>query len=319
MNLKRIEPYKAPHIIDTLDSVLSQSLNPVEVIVVDDGSTDGGDLVVEELYKGRVTLIRQSNAGVAAARNTGIAYATGDYVAFLDADDLWSVHFLQELDQLARQHPDMAMLATAYQYKVSETDYRQPKIRMGRAARREVLKHKSIKHYFAIAANGDLPFCASSVAIKKQFFNQYGGFPVNESMGEDQCVWSRVAHYSEIAYSPRQLSVYNTAASARACAAHPPLEECEFSRRLLKQALTEANISPAKRASMVRYTAAHMLDLAERNIAVENDVVARALLSDYRCKLKPLKYFKVLGRLWFRFFSGGLIDYLKEERRFLDF
>jgi glycosyltransferase involved in cell wall biosynthesis len=81
----------AAYIRQTLHSVLAQTYQSLEVIVVDDGSEDGTDAIAEEFVKkdSRVQLVRQCNAGVGAARNTGIRMARGEYIAPLDADDLW--------------------------------------------------------------------------------------------------------------------------------------------------------------------------------------------------------------------------------------
>ncbi|MBQ4541214.1 MAG: glycosyltransferase family 2 protein, partial [Alistipes sp.] len=78
----------------TLHSVMAQSLQPREVIVVDDGSTDQSAAIVERMAYPAVRLVRQRNAGVSAARNRAIAEAKGEWVALMDADDMWHPDYL---------------------------------------------------------------------------------------------------------------------------------------------------------------------------------------------------------------------------------
>ncbi|HEX3110532.1 MAG TPA: glycosyltransferase family A protein, partial [Thermoanaerobaculia bacterium] len=78
----------ARYLGEAIDSALGQTLPPLEVIVVDDGSTDDTPAVLAA-YGDRIRVLRQKNAGVAVARNSGIAAARGECVAFLDADDVW--------------------------------------------------------------------------------------------------------------------------------------------------------------------------------------------------------------------------------------
>ena len=93
----------AGYIRQAIDSALAQTSAPLEVIVVDDGSTDETPRILAD-YGGRIRAIRQSNAGVSVARNTGIAAAAGDLIALLDSDDSWAPTKLER--QIARLSAD---------------------------------------------------------------------------------------------------------------------------------------------------------------------------------------------------------------------
>ena len=94
------------YLAETLDSVMGQSYRPLEIILVDDGSTDGTAAIAER-YGERVTHLRQENAGPAAARNFGLGAATGQFVAFLDADDLWHASKLNRQMERFRTQPEI--------------------------------------------------------------------------------------------------------------------------------------------------------------------------------------------------------------------
>ncbi|MEK6374321.1 MAG: glycosyltransferase family 2 protein [Acidobacteriota bacterium] len=96
----------ARYLRDAIDSVLAQTVAPLEIIVVDDGSTDDTPQVLTA-YGAKIRAIHQSNQGVAAARNTGVAAARGEYIAFLDSDDLWLPRKLEL--QIARLESDPSL------------------------------------------------------------------------------------------------------------------------------------------------------------------------------------------------------------------
>ncbi len=100
---------QAPYIEQALKSVFAQTYEPFEVIVVDDGSTDDTPIRLAA-YKKRVTYIRQKNQGVAGSRNTGIRQARGEFIAFLDGDDLWEPEKLSVQVTTALSHPQSGLI-----------------------------------------------------------------------------------------------------------------------------------------------------------------------------------------------------------------
>ena len=98
------------YVAETLNSVLDQSHAQREIIVVDDGSTDDTPQRLER-YRSAIRYVRQANAGQGGARNTGLAIASGDYIAFLDADDLWLPHTLEVQLGVAARHPESGLIA----------------------------------------------------------------------------------------------------------------------------------------------------------------------------------------------------------------
>ena len=98
---------------ETLDSILAQTYRPLEIIVADDGSIDGTAKVAAD-YGERITYLRQSNKGYAAAKNLGLSAAKGDFIAFLDADDLWHPEKLTRQMTRLRERPEIDLCFTRY-------------------------------------------------------------------------------------------------------------------------------------------------------------------------------------------------------------
>jgi len=105
---------KALFVERALSSVVSQSFADFEVIVVDDGSSDGGPHAVESFDDQRIRIVRQDNAGPGAARNRGIGEARGEFVAFLDADDEWLPDYLAQAVRLLDEHSEAAAVTSGY-------------------------------------------------------------------------------------------------------------------------------------------------------------------------------------------------------------
>jgi len=97
---------KEVYIKKCIQSVLAQTYSNFELIIVNDGSTDGSLLKVLEFVDSRISFLTQENSGVSIARNNGVSVSKHDYIAFLDADDWWEPTFLEEMKALVETFPD---------------------------------------------------------------------------------------------------------------------------------------------------------------------------------------------------------------------
>jgi glycosyltransferase involved in cell wall biosynthesis len=110
-----IPTYNRKHLICyALDSVLEQTFSDYEIIVVDDGSTDGTAELLETRYGNRIICLRQNNQGFGAARNHGVDAAKGEYIAFLDSDDLWYRNKLEKQVAIMDKLPNLAFLFSEF-------------------------------------------------------------------------------------------------------------------------------------------------------------------------------------------------------------
>ena len=117
---------KARTIGRALDSVLAQTFDDFELIVVDDGSRDDGPSIVAACGDPRIRLIRQSNAGPGAARNRGAAEARTDILAFLDADDAWRPTYLEAAHRVLGEDMEYSVFVSAYETGVGPDHWRHP-------------------------------------------------------------------------------------------------------------------------------------------------------------------------------------------------
>jgi glycosyltransferase involved in cell wall biosynthesis len=166
----------------TLASVLVQTHRELEVIVVDDGSTDATLQIVAEAGDERVRIVRQARRGVSSSRNRGVAEARGEYVAFIDADDLWTAGKLESQVAALRENPAAAV---AYCW----TDYVDPDGRaVGRAERvthQGWVRQALLRRFFLESA--------SNAMVRRSALLAAGGFDERRSRGEDWDLFLRIA------------------------------------------------------------------------------------------------------------------------------
>ena len=195
---------KAESVVASIKSIQAQTVSDWELIVVDDGSTDGGAALVTGLNDSRIRVVTQANAGVSSARNAGANEAKCALVAFLDADDLWRPKFLESILSLRRDYPNAGMYGTSYDIvQPAGTHYRCRLRGMPASFTRGLFPF-----YFAVAAKSDPPIWSSAVAIDKVVLSEVGGFPPGILSGEDLLTWARLAVSHPVAYDSRVLAVH---------------------------------------------------------------------------------------------------------------
>ena len=94
---------KEKYLSKTIESVLQQSFLDFEIIIINDGATDSSEKIIEGFKDPRIQYIKQENQGVSAARNAGIKAANTNYIALLDADDIWKENYLEKIDALKNE------------------------------------------------------------------------------------------------------------------------------------------------------------------------------------------------------------------------
>ena len=283
---------KRRYLLRGLESVLAQTHTDFEVILVDDGSTDGSLASIRHLRDTRIRCIQQTNGGVSAARNAGIQMARAPLIAFLDADDTWQPEFLAAMLLLREKYPDAGLYASAYQIKTADAPARRARI-AGLPRWRQRFQSRD---YFRLGSAGELPISASSVMIPRALLLEINGFPVGEKMGEDQHVWWRICVQYPLAYDRRCLATYHRDATERACPANVPDEELPFSAKL-RYELPGLGLPWWQRLHANRYMGAHLLHLARENARSGKKNVARSLMRDRRTWLLPVKWLVRQGQV----------------------
>ncbi|MCW9037495.1 MULTISPECIES: glycosyltransferase family A protein [Altibacter] len=197
----------------TLSSVFLQSESDFELVIVNDGSTDGSEAIVTSYDDPRIRYFSKDNEGVARTRNFGVAKANAEHIAFLDADDYWHSNHLENLNSLIEDFPEARWYATAYEKKHNRTLIT-PMI--SPILESAVSWKGPVDNYFKYSLMDALAW-TSAVCFKKTFFQELNGFDatITHGAGEDTDLWIRAALRSPLVFSSKITARHNLDGSNR--------------------------------------------------------------------------------------------------------
>jgi glycosyltransferase involved in cell wall biosynthesis len=175
---------KAHFIAQTLQSVLAQTFIDFEIIIVNDGSTDNSESIVQQFDDPRIQYYLRENKGVSAARNFGITMAKADYICFIDADDYWYPDFLQSIHRNITRFPGQHVFSCAIEIET---------------AKNIVPAEYSIERDFPVmvvdffkASLSEAVIWTSAAVFHKSVFERSGVFDAQLRSGEDTDLWIRI-------------------------------------------------------------------------------------------------------------------------------
>lgn len=197
---------KGDFIKRTLQSVLAQSVQDYEIIIVNDASTDHSETEIQSISQDKITYHAFiENKGAAATRNKGLELATGNYIALLDGDDTWDINYLAEIDTLINNFPSHQVFATAI--TIEEHDGKRPsQYTFSNPEHKEQL---SLNYFESSYKNTILT--SSSTVIEKTVFDTVGKYDTTIKSGQDTDLWIRIGMHYPIAFSTKSYASYTYA------------------------------------------------------------------------------------------------------------
>ena len=192
---------KGDFIVKTVYSVLQQSFSDFELIVVNDGSTDNGPELLKEINDSRFILINKENGGVSSARNTGISKASGEWITFMDADDIMYSYALETYENVIQKYPD-------YDVIVASTDQSQKKYPSTHKIK--IIEDYDYENAVSYAKHGFSLVNTDCICIRKRLLEKVGYFNEQYTHGEDQDLWNRLSEASSFVKIDKAVALYVT-------------------------------------------------------------------------------------------------------------
>lgn len=299
---------KENYIKDTIESVLDQSFTDYELLIIDDCSTDNSKQVASQFADSRISIVTHStNKGLSASRNTGIQNAAADYIAFLDADDLWKPNFLSEIHQLITDFPEASLFATNYEEIIGKNRAVLPS-----NGAVKLFKNSILEDFFEINLSQPL-YCPSSLCVKKDVFENIGFYDETITYGEDVDFNIRANLKYSLAYSTHPFTQYLTDSENQITQSN--LSSKKITDFDYYEKNNPSNATLKKFLDFQRYTKAKMYKM-EGNSAKYHQLKKGISLSNLNWKQIILLY---LPSFWLHQIKSWKLNKLKKGKRFTSY
>ena len=205
---------KEKYIARSISSVLHQTYENFELLVIDDGSTDESCRVATSIKDSRIRLLQKENGGESSARNFGIRHSSNEYIAFLDADDEWAPNFLGTIAGLIYAYPKASIFSTG----IADGSHGSAATNSTMGIHPTEKQDCYIDDYYRFAAHTNtLSITSSSVVVEKKVFDDVGVFNETLKRGADLEMWFRINAKYKYAFSSYIGATYHTEAQGRVC------------------------------------------------------------------------------------------------------
>lgn len=272
---------KASTLPKSIDSVLKQTFKDFEILVVDDGSSDNFEEIICS-YTGcdNIRVFRQTNLGVSVARNNAIEHASGDYICFLDADDIYLPNHLEVLNSLITKYNGQSFFCTSHITEFS-TKLEKRSDDLLRGLEQDFL---CANIFSLLNARGDGIVHTNSICVNRKVLLENGLlFEPGERIGEDTDLWFRVALLKPVVLSKKVTTVYRRQHST-ATAVTTNSFSWIFAKRI--ESIKEMRIDERIKVDCFKLIDRYMMKCSRDKIAIGQRSEARLWLKQVKYKNK---------------------------------
>jgi glycosyltransferase involved in cell wall biosynthesis len=281
---------KGPFIARAIESVLHQTIQNFEIIVIDGQSYDDGPEIVKNFNDSRILFFVQSGKGVSNARNEGVNLAKNDFIAFLDADDEWMPNHLETIIELINKFPEAGIFSTTIIQQTTDGRIQQVDYKCIPTPPWQGL----LPDYFKSGALGFSPVCTSVVVIPKKVFINIGGFPEGFWFGEDLDLFGKIALKYPVAFSWELGAIYHLDDINSLSNRMPPLDYEEPFVKTARAALKSGDVPPELSESLNEYISTKEIFRAVCNLRAGRSKNAEIILKQCKTRLQKRERLKWL-------------------------